>query len=132
MAQGHTMLCPVQPKLLLEKCVFLRSSPALSTPHLLSPHPPLPLSQTQRVSLFHALAQVSPLPLLHLPLVLLENAIIYPLGFPGGSDSKESTCNAGEMWVQSLGGEDPLEKGIATHFIDLAWRIPNLQRTTLQ
>ena len=29
-----------------------------------------------------------------------------------------------EMWVQSLGGEDPLEKEIATHFSILAWRIP--------
>ena len=30
-------------------------------------------------------------------------------GFPGGSGSKESTCNAGDR-VWSLGGEDPLEK----------------------
>ena len=29
-----------------------------------------------------------------------------------------------EMWVQSLGWEDPLEKGIATHSSTLAWRIP--------
>ena len=28
-----------------------------------------------------------------------------------------------EMWVQSLGWEDPLEKGMATHFSILAWRI---------
>ena len=27
-----------------------------------------------------------------------------------GSADKESTCNAQEMWVQSLGQEDPLEK----------------------
>ena len=27
------------------------------------------------------------------------------------------------MWVQSLGGEDSLEKGMATHFSILAWRI---------
>ena len=26
--------------------------------------------------------------------------------------------------VQSLGQEDPLEKGMATHFSILAWRIP--------
>ena len=32
------------------------------------------------------------------------------MGFPGGSDSKESACNAGELdW------EDTLEKGMATH-----------------
>ena len=29
-----------------------------------------------------------------------------------------------ETWVQSLGGEDFLEKGIATHSSILAWRIP--------
>ena len=29
-----------------------------------------------------------------------------------------------ETWVQSLGWEDPLEKKIATHSSNLAWRIP--------
>ena len=29
-----------------------------------------------------------------------------------------------ETWVQSLGWEDPLEKGAATHSSILAWRIP--------
>ena len=29
-----------------------------------------------------------------------------------------------ETWVQSLGQENPLEKGRATHFSILAWRIP--------
>ena len=28
-----------------------------------------------------------------------------------------------ETWVQSLGGEDPLEKEMATHSSVLAWRI---------
>ena len=41
------------------------------------------------------------------------------LGFPGGSVSKESAYNAG-----SLGWEDPLEEGMATHSSVLAWRIP--------
>ena len=84
------------------------------------------------------------------------------LGFPGGSDGKESTCNEGDLgsipglgrsageginyplqyswaslvaqlvknlptiwetWVQSLGGEDPLEKGKVTHSSFLTWRI---------
>ena len=45
------------------------------------------------------------------------------MGFPGGSDSKESACNAGDQ-VQSLGQEDPLEKGMVTHSSILAWRIP--------
>ena len=29
-----------------------------------------------------------------------------------------------ETWVQSLGWEDPLEKGTAPHSSILAWRIP--------
>ena len=29
-----------------------------------------------------------------------------------------------ETWVQSLGWEDPLEKGTTTHSSILAWRIP--------
>ena len=29
-----------------------------------------------------------------------------------------------EMWVRSLGQEDPLEEGMATHSSTLAWRIP--------
>ena len=30
-----------------------------------------------------------------------------------------------EIWVQSLGREDPLKKGKATHSRILAWRIPD-------
>ena len=29
-----------------------------------------------------------------------------------------------ETWVQSLGGEDPLEKEMATHSSILTWKIP--------
>ena len=29
-----------------------------------------------------------------------------------------------DTWVQTLGWEDPLEKGMATHSSILAWRIP--------
>ena len=36
---------------------------------------------------------------------------------------KESACNVGD-WVQSLGWEDLLEEGMATHSSILAWRIP--------
>ena len=42
-----------------------------------------------------------------------------------------------ETWVRSLGREDPLEKGMATHSSTLAWRIPwteepgGLQSTTV-
>ena len=34
-----------------------------------------------------------------------------------------SAYNAGD-WVQSLGGEDPLEKEMAIHSSTLAWKIP--------
>ena len=43
------------------------------------------------------------------------------LGFPGGSDGKESAFSTGES---PLGWEDPLEKWMATHSSVLAWRIP--------
>ena len=29
-----------------------------------------------------------------------------------------------ETWGQSLGWEDPVERGMATHYSILAWRIP--------
>ena len=45
------------------------------------------------------------------------------LGFPGGSDRKNLLA-VQETWVRSLGQEDPLEKGMATHSNILAWRIP--------
>ena len=45
------------------------------------------------------------------------------VGFPGGSDSKESTLNVGDL-VCSLGWEDALEESMATHSSILAWRIP--------
>ena len=32
-----------------------------------------------------------------------------------------------ETWVQSLGWEDPLEKGMATHSSILAWEIPCIE-----
>ena len=41
---------------------------------------------------------------------------------------KNPPANAGdeteETQVRSLGGEDPLEEGMATHSSALAWRIP--------
>ena len=43
-------------------------------------------------------------------------------GFPGGSDGKESACQCKRPGAQSLGQEDPLEKGLATHSNILAWR----------
>ena len=45
--------------------------------------------------------------------------------FPGAASGKEPACQCRrhEMWVQSLGQEDPLEEGMATHSSILAWRI---------
>ena len=37
---------------------------------------------------------------------------------------KKPPANAGGMQVQSLGREDPLKEGVATHSSILAWRIP--------
>ena len=52
-------------------------------------------------------------------------------GFPGGSVVKKKKKKprlpmqkTQEMQVGSLGGEDPLEEGMATHSSILAWRIP--------
>ena len=47
-------------------------------------------------------------------------------GFPGGSVVKNLPAMQGpqEMRVQSLGGEDPLEEGMASHSSILAQRIP--------
>ena len=42
---------------------------------------------------------------------------------PGGSDSKESACNAGDLGSNPR-FKDPLEKGMATHSSIFAWRIP--------
>ena len=43
--------------------------------------------------------------------------------FSGGSDGKESACNAGDPG-SIPGWKYPLEKGMAAHSSILAWRIP--------
>ena len=48
------------------------------------------------------------------------------MGFPGGSDSKEPACSAGDQ-VRSLGREDPLEEEMATHSGILARENPWLE-----
>ena len=51
---------------------------------------------------------------------ILSLCIPFPCSdFPGGSDSKVSVYNVGD-----LGWEDPLEKEMAVHFSTLAWKIP--------
>ena len=48
------------------------------------------------------------------------------MGFPGGTVvmNPPAMQEMQETWVQSLGQEDPLEEGMATHSSVLAWRIP--------
>ena len=55
-----------------------------------------------------------------------KNANNTSLLFPGGTSGKEPSCQCRrpERLFQSLGQEDPLEKGMATHSSILAWRIP--------
>ena len=51
----------------------------------------------------------------------------YPLQYSWASLVAQLVKNPSamwEIWVQSLGWEDPLEKGMATHSSILAWRIP--------
>ena len=48
--------------------------------------------------------------------------------FLGGSVVKNLPAMQ-EIWVRSLGFEDPLEKGKATHSSILAWRIQSMEST---
>ena len=51
----------------------------------------------------------------------------YPLQYSWASLMAQLVKNLPAMWetwVQSLGWEDPLEEGMATHSCILAWRIP--------
>ena len=55
-----------------------------------------------------------------------EEGIGYPLQY-WASLVAQTVKNLPAMqkaWVRSLGWEDPLEEGMATHFSILAWRIP--------
>ena len=45
------------------------------------------------------------------------------MGFPGGSDGKESTCNVGDPHLIPGSGRSP-EEGNATRSSIHAWRIP--------
>ena len=48
--------------------------------------------------------------------------------FPSGSDSKESTTDAGDV-VWLLSQEDSLEKEMATHSSTVAWRISRTEES---
>ena len=49
--------------------------------------------------------------------------------FPAGSDSEESTCNAGDpVSISGLGR--PLKKQMASHSSVLAWRVPWIEASS--
>ena len=50
------------------------------------------------------------------------------MGFPGGSDGKESACNEVDLGLIP-GQEDNLEKRKATHSSILAWSIPGTEES---
>ena len=54
---------------------------------------------------------------LHVKLIILKRASLV-------AQLVKNPLAMWETWVQSLGWEDPLEKGKATHSSILAWRIP--------
>ena len=58
---------------------------------------------------------------------VVKEVIKLKWSFPGGSQDKESACNAGDPGSGSLAREDPLEKEMATHSSILAWRIPRME-----
>ena len=63
-----------------------------------------------------------------------EEVIGYPLQYSWPSLVAQMVKNppaTQETWLQSLGQEDPLEEGMATHSGILAWRIP-MDRGALQ
>ena len=49
------------------------------------------------------------------------------MGFPGGSDNKESACNAGDLGSVPGLGRSP-EKKMATHSSILAWEMPQTEK----
>ena len=74
-----------------------------------------PLAMQETLVPFHALGRSS------------GKGIGYPLQYSWASLVAQLVKNPPAMretWVQSLGWEDPLEKGKATHYSILAWKIP--------
>ena len=62
-----------------------------------------------------------------------KDCLIYPLLHNWASLVAQMVKNLPvmlEAWVQSLGQEDPLEKGLWTHSSILAWRIPWTEETS--
>ena len=64
-------------------------------------------------------------------LVILDYMV---MGLPGGSavQNLPAMQELQETWVQSLGWQDPLEEGMATHSSTLAWRSSWTEEPVLQ
>ena len=77
---------------------------------------PLPVTTLSHHCLFPARCQ--PLPR------TLSTYLPISLGVSLGAQMVKNLLAMQETWVQSLGQEDPLEKGMATHPSISAWRIP--------
>ena len=62
--------------------------------------------------------------------ILDRHSLQQYLGFPGGRVVKNppAMLEPQETWVHSVGWEDLLEEGMATHSSVLAWRIPTDRR----
>ena len=56
-------------------------------------------------------------------LISAVSFVVFPVG-PGGKAPACQSRRSKKTRVQSLGWEDPLEEGMATHSSILAWRIP--------
>ena len=101
-------------------CSVTQSCPTLCDPHGLPAHQAA-LSFTISWSLLRLMSTESVMS------SLLPYEVIYATeGLPRWHSGKESTCQCRrqEMWVGSLGWEDPPEEGLTTHCNILAWRIP--------
>ena len=56
---------------------------------------------------------------------MFDMSYVKLLVFPSGSDSKESTCNEGDLdLIPGLGRSPNLEKGVVIHSSILAWEDP--------
>ena len=62
-----------------------------------------------------------------LPLCIGYNSSVHKSSSSLVAQMVENLPAMWKMWVRSLGREDPLEEGMATHSIILAWRIPQTE-----
>ena len=60
-----------------------------------------------------------------MPTPFAEESVLFPLiGYDLVAQTVKRLPAMQKTWVQSLGQEDPLEKGLTTYSSILAWRIP--------